>query len=72
MTNGKTADYDIKIENHKTGAAVRITGDQPISKFIFWSASTTVCPEPFIKIKVDPGKEFSWGIKYEFYTCEIK
>ena len=37
-------DYDIKIENHKTGAGVRITSDQPISKIVFWSAPKTVCP----------------------------
>ncbi len=71
MTAGKNADYHIQIENHKTGAAVKITCDQPISKFIFWSASTTLCPEPFIKIKVDPGKEFSWNITYEFYDCGV-
>jgi hypothetical protein len=71
LTAGKTADYEIKIENHKTGAAVKITGDQPISKFVFWCASTTLCPEPFIKLKVDPGKEISWNIRYEFYECNI-
>ncbi len=71
LTAGKTADYEIKIENHKTGAAVKITGDQSISKFVFWCASTTLCPEPFIKLKVDPGKEISWNIRYEFYECNI-
>lgn len=63
-------DYDIRIENYKTGAAVRITSDQPLSKIVFWSAQTTVCPEPYIKIKVNPGGEFSWKIFYEFYSCE--
>lgn len=61
-------DYDIRIENHTTGAGVRITCDQPILKLAFWACSTTLCPEPFIKIKVDPGQEFSWKISYEFYT----
>ena len=71
LTAGATADYNIKIENRKTGAAVKITCDKPISKMVFWCASTTVCPEPFIKIKIDPGKEFSWKITYEFYECSI-
>jgi hypothetical protein len=61
-------DYDIKIENHKTGAGVRITCDKPLFKLVFWSCSTTACPEPYIKIKVEPGKEFSWKINYQFYT----
>jgi len=61
-------DYDIKIENHKTGAAVRITSDQPISKIVFWSAPKTVCPEPYIKIRIQPGETFQWKINYQFYT----
>jgi hypothetical protein len=63
-------DYDIRIENHKAGAGVRITCDRPLLKLVFWSCSTTPCPEPYIKIKVDPGQEFKWTIKYEFYTIK--
>jgi hypothetical protein len=65
-------DYDIKIENHKTGAAVRITCDQPISKIVFWSAPKTVCPEPYFQIKVNPGETITWKIQYQFYTCDTK
>ncbi|HUX57485.1 MAG TPA: hypothetical protein VMV77_10955 [Bacteroidales bacterium] len=60
-------DYDIRIENKTTGAGVRITCDQPILKLNFWCCSTTVCPEPYIKIKVDPGEESHWEIRYLFY-----
>ncbi len=65
-------DYDIKIENHKTGAAVRITCDQPISKIVFWAAPKTVCPEPYIHIKAEPGQTITWKIHYQFYTCDTK
>jgi hypothetical protein len=61
-------DYDFRIENKTTGAGVRITCDQPILKLNFWCCSTTLCPEPYINIKVEPGKEFIWKIHYEFYT----
>jgi len=61
------SDYDIRIENKNTGAGVRITCDQPFLKLAFWCCSTTLCPEPYIKIKVEPGKEISWTIRYEFY-----
>lgn len=64
-------DYDIKIENHKTGAAVRITSDRALAKLAFWSTATTLCPEPFILVKVDPGETFTWKINYQFYTCDI-
>ncbi len=64
-------DYNIKIENHTTGAGVRITCDRPLSKMVFWSCPTTFCPEPYILIKAEPGKEFTWNIYYEFYNFEI-
>jgi hypothetical protein len=63
-------DYDIRIENHKTGAGVRITSDQPIAKIVFWSAPKTVCPEPYIKLSIPPGETVSWKINYQFYISE--
>jgi len=65
-------EYDIRVENIKAGAGVRITSDQPILKMVFWCSSTTVCPEPYIQIKVEPGQEFSWKITYEYYTLNAK
>ncbi|MDZ4707971.1 MAG: hypothetical protein SH818_06170 [Saprospiraceae bacterium] len=65
-------DYDIRIENQKTGAAVRITGDQPLLKMVFWSAFKTVCPEPYIAINVNPGESKKWNINYEFYINDVK
>ena len=61
-------DYDIRVENHKVGAGVRITGDQPLSSVYFWTARTTVCPEPYITFRIEPGREATWRINYEFYT----
>jgi hypothetical protein len=61
-------DYDIRIENKVSKAGVRITCDQPIVRMPFWSCTTTACPEPYIKIRVEPGQEFRWNIRYEFYT----
>ena len=68
--SASSKDYDFRIENKTTGAGVRITCDQPLLKLNFWCCSTTLCPEPYIKIKVDPGKEFTWKIRYEFYTLK--
>lgn len=66
---GKEAsDYDIRIENKLTRAGVRITCDQPIVRLPFWCNWKTACPEPYIAIKAEPGKEMKWNIKYEFYT----
>ena len=67
---GATAkDYDFRIENRQSGAGVRITGDRPLSKLLFWSAGLTVCPEPYIDASVEPGKESAWRITYQFYQA---
>jgi hypothetical protein len=63
-------EYDFRVENIKTGAGVRITCDQPILKLVFWASSTTVCPEPYIQVKVEPGQVFDWKIFYEYYTLD--
>jgi galactose mutarotase-like enzyme len=60
------ASYDFRITNRGTGASVRITGDRPLVKVYFWSASLTVCPEPYIDVSVEPGKESTWRINYQF------
>jgi len=64
----KPADYDIRVENRKTGAGVRQTSDRPIARINFWSIRTTVCPEAYIDVTAAPGQEFTWKINYEFYT----
>jgi len=62
------SDYDIRVENRKSGAGVRQTADRPISKINFWSIRSTVCPEAYIDMRIEPGREFTWTIHYEFYT----
>lgn len=62
-----SASYDIRIENQKTGAGVRITSDQPLQKLVYWACATTSCPEPYIQLKAAPGQEVKWKIAYEFY-----
>lgn len=64
------ADNDLRIENKKTKAGVRIIGDRPIVRFVYWSAAATLCPEPYVNIKVEPGETVTWSIRYEFYLLE--
>ncbi len=61
-------DYDFRIENRKSGAGVRITGDQPLARVYFWSIRSVACPEPYIHLRVEPGKQIKWQIAYDFYT----
>lgn len=60
-------EYDMKIANHRTGAGVRIIGSQPISNLVFWCRGTTLCPEPYVDIDIEPGEEMCWNLTYVFY-----
>jgi len=64
-----SGDYDIRVENRKTGAGVHQTSDRPMSKLVLWSIRTTVCPEAYISLRIEPGRESAWRIAYEFYTA---
>jgi hypothetical protein len=64
----EAGDYDIRFENRRAGAGARITADRPIDSLYFWTARTTVCPELYIRLRIEPGRETSWRIRYEFYT----
>ncbi len=61
-------DYDIRIGNTRIGAGVRITGDRPLSRVHLWSIRTVLAVEPFVALAIEPGKEFSWTLAYDFYT----
>jgi len=71
MLDGQPTGPDIRVENRRTGAAVRQRGDRPLSKLNFWSIRTTVCPEAYVDLHIEPGKEATWRIAYEFYTVPI-
>lgn len=61
------ADNDIRVENSKAGIGVREVGDHPLVRLNLWSIRTTICPEAFIHLHVEPGKEVRWTIRYAFY-----
>ena len=61
-------DYDIRLENRKTGAGVHITGDAPLARVMLWSVKTVLSPEAFVSYRIEPGGESNWSMTYEFYT----
>lgn len=59
------------IENTKTGTGVKIKGDLPLSAFHLFMMSTTLCPEPFVRLIINPGKTVKWETKYTFYELNL-
>jgi hypothetical protein len=63
-------DNDIRVENKRAGAGVRITGDRPLVRFGYWSIRTVVAPEPYIDINIAPGQQFAWTNTFDYYTTK--
>jgi hypothetical protein len=64
------ADAGFEMENRATGAGVRVTGDKPLTKLLFWSAVKTACPEPYIDASVTVGATTTWRTTYVFYQAK--
>ena len=64
----EVSDHSFKVENRKTGAGVRVSGDHPMSKLLFWCGWKVLSPENYVTMKIEPGQEFRWTVRYEFYT----
>jgi hypothetical protein len=61
------SDNDLTVEDSATGIGIRISGDRPLSHFVYWSVPTVISPETYIRIRIDPGQEFSWQTRYTFH-----
>ncbi len=59
-------DYDIEVRDLKSGASVRIVGDQPIVKINIFSIDRTQAVEPYIAIDLPPGAEKRWTYTYTY------
>ena len=66
--SSKPSDYDIVVEDTKTGVGVEQTGDNAISRFNFWSPRSTICPEAYHHLVIAPGQTVHWNIYYRFYA----
>ncbi len=64
------SDYDIRTEDRKAGAGVRIRADRPLVHLSVWSIRSVMAVEPFIEIAVEPRKEFHWKYTYDYYSVE--
>ena len=65
-------DNRVTIRQQSAGAAVEIVTDQPAEKFVLYSSGPAVCPEPFVRINIAPGKEFLWETTYRMISDEKK
>jgi hypothetical protein len=64
---GDAKDYDIRVENRRAGAGMRVVGDHPLASVALWSIRSVLAIEPFINVAVEPGKEMTWKYTYSYY-----
>jgi hypothetical protein len=61
-------DHQFSVENLKTGAGVRVSGDRPIERMTFWSRRMGYSPEITIRLHMAPGETEKWITRYQFYV----
>jgi hypothetical protein len=66
--SSSASDSEIVIENKKAGAGVKISTNRPLVRELLWSIRTVLAVEPYIAIDVQPGAEFSWTNRFQYYT----
>jgi hypothetical protein len=69
---GTIEENQVVVKLKKTGVGVRIRGDAPLDHFNVFAVKLAICPEPFIKIKVEPGEEMKWSSSYTFFAEPAK
>ena len=47
---------------------MRITGDRPLIREMLWSIRTVLAVETYVGIDIQPGSEFTWNNRIEYYT----
>ena len=68
FSSSSANDNDIRIENSRLGAGMRITADRPLSSESLWSIRSVLAMEPFVSMSIEPGNEFTWKSTYNYYT----
>ncbi len=61
-------DSEIRIENSRLGAGMRITSDRALASESLWSIRAVVAMEPFVSVSIEPGQQFTWSSTYDYYT----
>ena len=64
----KATDHVVTVLNHKSGAGVTFSVDQPLYRMCFWACETTLSPENFIWISVNPGESMEWSSDYTLFV----
>ncbi len=66
--SSEVVDHQFRLINEKTGAGVQVNVDRPLNKLAFWATTTTLCPENFVDLNIEPGKSENWTSEYILFS----
>src|SRR5437773_12387913 len=66
--SNSAGDSEIRVENTRLGAGMRISADVPLARVSLWSIRSVIAMEPFVALEIAPGSEFTWKSTYSYYT----
>lgn len=61
-------DFDLRVENRRTGAGVRMTSDRPLAQLALWSIRSVISIEPFVDVSTEPGRTTNWTYTYSYFA----
>jgi hypothetical protein len=56
--------HEVTVADVKSGFSVTIAGDRPVKEWHFWGLKSTMCPEPFVEFRLEPGQKTAWSTSY--------
>ncbi len=63
----QVTDHQVTVLNQRSGAGVTLTVDKPLYRMAFWACETTLSPENFIWLEVEPGESEQWISDYTLF-----
>lgn len=56
----------VTISDARSGASVTVSGDQPLDHAVLWAIAPVMAFEPFVAMRIAPGKAFRWSYRYDY------
>jgi hypothetical protein len=61
-------DHMFTVYNRESGTGVQVKVDQPIYRMVCWATNSTLCPENFLALRIEPGNSETWESDYTLIT----
>ena len=67
---GWAAGSVIRVQEVESGVEFVIGVDHEVDRFAVWGTTALICPEPFLRIRLEPGQSRTWTMSYRVGRLE--